>query len=88
MNAFIADGFDGYKCLEGQETIREEEGAPTDTEMILRVFDMDGNFNSGEEERLNRARTAVVGSWQQEGGMILPVIAPMIDRRIVALKGE
>ncbi|KAI1452114.1 Metallo-dependent phosphatase-like protein [Annulohypoxylon moriforme] len=99
MTAFIADGFDGYQCFRDQETLVSEEGAMTDTQLLLRMLgytagdenvehhdSSKGNFEE-ENMRIERARMAVVQDRNVETG--LPSVAPMVEGRIkfVGVKG-
>ncbi|KJZ75313.1 hypothetical protein HIM_05239 [Hirsutella minnesotensis 3608] len=86
MAAFIADGFDGYASLCGQETLVAEEGAITDTQLLLRTlgYTPDGakpeqDVSDDDERRIRRARQAIV-----KGSLAgLPVVAPGVEDRIV-----
>lgn len=88
MPAFIADGFDGYACFGNQETIVSEEGAITDTQLLLRTFgygrkDARAYHEQGVDEdaaRFEKARQVVVVRWDAGG---LPMVAPQLDKRIV-----
>lgn len=88
MVAFIAEGFDGYTCFQDQETLVGEEGAMTDTELLLRILgytsDDSATNDHGnaeeEEQRIERARLAVIKKWDPKSN--LPLVAPCSEGRI------
>ena len=87
MVAFIADGFDGYTCFKDQKTIVSEEGAVTDTQLLLRTlgysYEQRGLTKDDavveDEARFGRARAAIT---KTADAFELPVIAPEIEGRI------
>ncbi|UNI23782.1 UDP-sugar diphosphatase [Purpureocillium takamizusanense] len=92
MIAFIAEGFDGYTCFKDQETLVTEEGAITDTQLLLRTLGY-GHHEEGEqhdeavdedEARFRRAREVIVTSWDRFG---LPVVSPVVEGRIT-IRGD
>ena len=93
MIAFIAEGFDGYTCFKDQETLVTEEGAITDTQLLLRTlgYGHDEETNSHDEAvdedeaRFKRAREHIVTKWDRLG---LPIVSPVIEGRIVTEGGR
>ncbi|KAL3961233.1 hypothetical protein ACCO45_002756 [Purpureocillium lilacinum] len=93
MIAFIAEGFDGYTCFKDQETLVTEEGAITDTQLLLRTlgYGHDEETNSHDEAvdedeaRFKRAREHIVTKWDRLG---LPIVSPVIEGRIVTKGGR
>jgi 2',3'-cyclic-nucleotide 2'-phosphodiesterase (5'-nucleotidase family) len=87
MVAFIADGFDGYACFKDQETIVSEEGAVTDTQLLLRTLGYSYEQRDSpkddavdeDEARFTRARASIAKEMDSFG---LPIIAPEIEGRI------
>jgi 2',3'-cyclic-nucleotide 2'-phosphodiesterase (5'-nucleotidase family) len=92
MSSFISSGFDGYTCLTDAEIIVDVEGAMTDTDLMLQVFK--GALKPGETNArevadkttagLARAREAVIKRWHE--GDRLPIVGPVLDRRVRAVK--
>lgn len=90
MVSFIASGFDGYSWFKDEPTLVGEEGAMTDTNLMLQIFgySLSGNHENGgkgdifDETTLGieRARRCIIVSRDQEFG--LPVVAPVRDGRI------
>lgn len=88
MIAFIAEGFDGFTCFVDQETLVTEEGAITDTQLLLRTLGYGDCDDTGprdeavdeDEARFRRAREAIVTKWDGSG---LPVVSPMVEGRIM-----
>lgn len=82
MVGFIADGFDGYGCFKSCETLVDEEGAMSDTELLLRVLGYERREQGmhGDEAGIERARTMVVNEWVGEPR--LPVVRPEVEGRI------
>ncbi|PVH94006.1 Metallo-dependent phosphatase [Periconia macrospinosa] len=82
MVGFIADGFDGYGCFTSCDTLVGEEGAMTDTELLLRVLGYERREQNmdGDEAGIERARKMVVKEWV--GDLRLPVIRPAVEGRI------
>lgn len=85
MVAFIADGFDGYSCLEDQQTLIDEESAMTDTQLLLRTFGYwshKGNDatvdDDDDDEGIVRSRRSIV-SRSKDG---IPVVGPQKQGRI------
>ncbi|KAF2148583.1 2,3-cyclic-nucleotide 2-phosphodiesterase [Myriangium duriaei CBS 260.36] len=91
MVAFIADGFDGYVGLRNEETIVSEEGAITDTNILLRTMGYGhdealAQHEDGvdeDEARFERARKMVITEWDASG---LPVVSPCLEGRIVVVR--
>ncbi|KAK7455107.1 hypothetical protein VKT23_010978 [Stygiomarasmius scandens] len=98
MTSFIAEGFDGFNCLQHPEVeeIVGKEGAMTDTGILLDVFQARGQEEEvreklGEEGdegdlRRARAREAVLVSSGEKDGLEfneLPVVDPKIEGRIL-----
>lgn len=89
MVSFIANGFDGYIWLRDQETLVSEEGAITDTKLLLRTLGYGHAEGAAahepgveqDEGRFQRARDGVVRGVAKDG---LPIIGPVVDRRIDA----
>lgn len=90
MVSFIASGFDGYSWFKDEETLVGEEGAMTDTNLMLQVFDesLSGRHeNGGKRDALDKAtigierarKCIIVGKDDGDG---LPIVAPTRDGRI------
>ena len=90
MVSFIASGFDGYSWFKDEETLVGEEGAMTDTNLMLQIFgyslssshEIDSQLGILDETSLGieRARRLIIVG--QDEGDGLPVVAPSKDRRI------
>lgn len=91
MVSFIAAGFDGYSSFQRAETIIGEEGAMTDTGLLLKVlgyeshsegFRVEEKQGEGDDVDLGvgRARAAIVVGYDERDG--LPVVGPVMDGRI------
>ncbi|KAL8735304.1 MAG: hypothetical protein Q9181_002844 [Wetmoreana brouardii] len=95
MVSFIAAGFDGYVGLKETETVVGEEGAMTDTGLLLRVlgYESEAKKDSVQEEEddksggidstdvaVARAREAIVLGYDPADG--LPIVGPVVDGRI------
>lgn len=90
MVSFIASGFDGYSCFKDEETVVGEEGAMTDTKLMLQIFgyslsSCQGNGGKGDmlDETtlgINRARKCIIVGKDKEDG--LPFVAPTQNKRI------
>lgn len=90
MVSFIASGFDGYSWFKDEETLVGEEGAMTDTNLMLQIFgysltsshQIDNQLGMLDETSLGieRARRFVIVGQDEEDG--LPVVAPTQDGRI------
>jgi 2',3'-cyclic-nucleotide 2'-phosphodiesterase (5'-nucleotidase family) len=82
MVGFIADGFDGYGCFKSCDTLVDEEGAMSDTELLLRVLGYERREQGmdGDEAGIERARNMVVKDWVGEPR--LPVVRPEVEGRI------
>lgn len=90
MVSFIASGFDGYGCFKDEETLVGEEGAMTDTNLMLQIFGYSlssSHEHGGKGDMLNettlgieRARRSIIVG--QDEGDGLPVVAPTQDGRI------
>ncbi|KAK7467635.1 hypothetical protein VKT23_004689 [Stygiomarasmius scandens] len=95
MTSFIAEGFDGFSCLQHPEVeeIVGKEGAMTDTGILLDVFQARGQEKreigeEGDEGDLRRARAreaVLVSSGEKDGLEFneLPVVDPKIEDRIL-----
>ncbi|KAJ3158862.1 hypothetical protein HDU86_002550 [Geranomyces michiganensis] len=79
MSSFIADGYDGYDVFADAETVVGVESGVSETDILMKVFSLQGDKSSGEHEYLAKAREAVVVG--TEGG--LPVVQPTVEGRIV-----
>ncbi|KAL8688923.1 MAG: hypothetical protein Q9224_004766 [Gallowayella concinna] len=93
MVSFIAAGFDGYVDMVDTETLVGEEGAMTDTALMLRIMGYENEQGGpGEEEKkeshrddetdagIQRARKAVlIGHHLHDS---LPIVGPKEDGRI------
>lgn len=89
MAAFIGSGFDGYSCFRTTETIVDVEAAVTDTNLLLEMFKTRADTDHGESEvtdehtsGISRARRAVIRRFHTDG---LPVVAPVVERRIAVV---
>ncbi|KAL8955059.1 MAG: hypothetical protein Q9183_006807 [Haloplaca sp. 2 TL-2023] len=86
MVSFIAEGFDGYSDLKEGERVVGEEGAMTDTDLMLGVlgYEKDGEKqrkgNDQTDSAVERARMAVVVGYHERDG--LPMVGPVVDGRI------
>lgn len=95
MTSFIASGFDGYTCLGSEETLVSEEGAMTDTSLLLQIFrylpagqhslsNGHGETQSQEEDEtvrgIERTRRAIILGQNEADG--LPVVGPQLDGRM------
>lgn len=82
MVGFIADGFDGYGCFKDCDTLVGEEGAMSDTELLLRVlgYERAEQEMDGDEAGIERARKMVIKEWVGEPR--LPVVRPEVEGRI------
>lgn len=90
MVSFIAAGFDGYVGLKDAETIVGEEGAMTDTSLLMKILgyaneaenDSGGKRTDGDDTDVAvlRARKEIVSSYHSSDR--LPVVGPAIDGRI------
>jgi 5'-nucleotidase, C-terminal domain len=87
MTAFIAGGFDGYTCFKGAANIIDEEGAMTDTTLLLQI----SGYKSLEDttdtskvdetsEGIERARKAIIIGVNTRDQ--LPTISPVKAGRI------
>ncbi|GAD99970.1 2,3-cyclic-nucleotide 2-phosphodiesterase [Paecilomyces variotii No. 5] len=93
MVSFIASGFDGYTCFKDEETVVSEEGAMTDTSLLLQIFGYETRDQSGCEilikdstaDAISRARAAIVVGHNDRDH--LPIIGPALDGRIKFLDG-
>lgn len=94
MPNFIALGFDGYSCFETTETLVDAEGAMTDTNLMLEIFDGtftpqdDANCRVDDETTAGilRARAAIIKSRSETDG--LPVVKPRCEGRIKVTGGS
>lgn len=91
MVSFIAAGFDGYTSFKDAETIVGEEGAMTDTGLLLKVLGYESHSEGvaiGEKKGggddvdagVGKAREAIVVGYDGRDG--LPVVGPIVDGRI------
>ncbi|KAL8800730.1 MAG: hypothetical protein Q9182_004973 [Xanthomendoza sp. 2 TL-2023] len=93
MVSFIAAGFDGYVDMVDTETLVSEEGAMTDTGLMMKILgyeseqggssEQDEKKTEGDDETdagIQRARKAVVIGHDLNDG--LPIVGPKEDRRI------
>ncbi|KAL8702576.1 MAG: hypothetical protein Q9201_004256 [Fulgogasparrea decipioides] len=95
MVSFIAAGFDGYVGLKDAETVVGEEGAMTDTGLLLKVlgYESGAKKDSVQEEKddksgrddetdvaVARARAAIVSGYDPTDG--LPIVGPAVDGRV------
>jgi 5'-nucleotidase, C-terminal domain len=91
MVSFIASGFDGYTWFKDEETLVSEEGAMTDTSLMLQIFryslsercsDDAGEESEDDEtsQGIERARKAIIVAKDEADG--LPIVGPAVDGRI------
>ncbi|KAL8727196.1 MAG: hypothetical protein Q9166_006233, partial [cf. Caloplaca sp. 2 TL-2023] len=96
MVSFIAAGFDGYSGFKAAETVVGEEGAMTDTGLLLRVLGYGDRAEEAAREKkksgvddtdegVARARGAIIVAYDPADG--LPVVGPAVDGRI-GFQGE
>ena len=90
MVSFIASGFDGYTHFRDEEALIEQEGAMTDTNLMLEIFQHNfpaENMRAADDKTtrgIERARQAIlVGQGSVD---TLPVVAPVVDGRIRFVK--
>lgn len=96
MVSFIASGFDGYSWFKDEETLVGEEGAMTDTNLMLQIFDdsLSGRHETGGKRDvldkatigIERARKCIIVG--KDNGDGLPIIAPTRDGRIEFVQEE
>lgn len=94
MVAFLGQGFDGYVDFPSQETLVGEEGAMTDTRLMLNIFghdmtsattyglpkDEESSIAEDDNDGIRRARNAIVKGYAEDG---LPFVAPNCEGRII-----
>ncbi|KAL8817151.1 MAG: hypothetical protein Q9223_003966 [Gallowayella weberi] len=93
MVFFIAAGFDGYVDMVETETLVSEEGAMTDTGLMMKIlgYESEQGGSGGQDEKktegddetdagIQRARKAIVIGHDSNDG--LPIVGPKEDRRI------
>ncbi|KAF8130580.1 Metallo-dependent phosphatase-like protein [Boletus edulis] len=81
MVAFIAKGFDGYTLFKDVPTLIDEEGAMTDSSLLLQVFRRK-TYDIYERESgasIDRARAAIILGGTPDG---LPFVSPSVQGRI------
>ncbi|KAF4217182.1 hypothetical protein CNMCM5878_006426 [Aspergillus fumigatiaffinis] len=84
MPSFIAQGHDGFTWFPQLETIVDEEGAMTDTALLLNIFGQGEESHRGDSSShalgIERARNlTVVGHSSSDS---LPVVNPAVEGRI------
>lgn len=93
MVDFIASGFDGYSCFRTAESLVDAEGAMTDTNLLLQVFESPGAEGEDDDgspivdentEGIRRAQKAVILRRHPENG--LPIISPCVEGRIKVIE--
>ena len=90
MVSFIASGFDGYTYFRDEETLIEQEGAMTDTNLMLEIFQHNlpaENMRAADDKTtqgIERARQVIL--FGQGSVDTLPIVAPVVDGRIRFVK--
>lgn len=81
MIAFIAEGFDGYTLFKGIPSLVDQEGAMTDSSLLLQVFRRNTHDAYGKESEvsIDRARAAIIQGVTAGG---LPSVSPSVQGRI------
>lgn len=89
MVDFIASGFDGYSCFRAAESLVDAEGAMTDTNLLLQVFESTGEGDKDDggcpivdenTEGIRRAQKEIILRRHPVSG--LPVVSPCVEGRI------
>jgi 2',3'-cyclic-nucleotide 2'-phosphodiesterase (5'-nucleotidase family) len=85
MVDFIASGFDGYTCFKEATSLIDEEGAMTDTNLLLTIFRpaSNGDITTPKDETwlgIERARATIIKDYDTLDG--LPIINPAVEGRI------
>lgn len=89
MVDFIGSGFDGYTCFQDCKTLVDAEGAITDTNMILEIFnrkdEKDGREIADQHtDGIHRAKAAIIRKYHSDSG--LPIVSPQLEGRIKVMR--
>ena len=79
--AFIAEGFDGYTLFKDAPILVDEEGAMTDSSLLLQVFRRNTHdvYERESGVSIDRAQAAIILGRTADG---LPFVSPSVQGRI------